>query len=191
MRYITASSLEVYADWYLHRDARKPPPRNRVPETPEGRVAQMWMKHEGKMRTWFRSRARWSIVNLENEVELGNLVFLESHWTRVERLVIPGGVNYRLLTKVADNAIASNYLARDSAAKHRNYSNLISRGQLRFEGDERIAICTAEESEQRTNPAADYYLLDGTGRCLPYMMLLKTRAVEFAPVEAFLAERLV
>jgi hypothetical protein len=41
----------------------------------------------------------------------------------------------------------------------------------------------------RDNPRAQYYLLDGVGRCLPYMALVKSGAIAFTPVEAFLAEK--
>lgn len=127
-------------------------------------------------------------MSLDTLSDLRNLVFLECGWTKAERLVIPDGPNYRLLEQVAKNAIAGNYLARTSARKHKAYYDQIASGSLRIEGEDRVAICTAEESEVRSNPAAQYYLLDGVGRCLPYMMLVVEHAREFAPVEAFCAD---
>jgi hypothetical protein len=109
--------------------------------------------------------------------------------TKEEGLVIRDGPNYRLLERVARNAIARNYLARASARRHKTYYDQIASGSLRVEGEDRVAICTAEESGVRSNPAAQYYLLDGVGRCLPYMMLVVEHAREFAPVEAFCADR--
>jgi len=120
---------------------------------------------------------------------LQNLVFLECGWTKEEGLVIPDGPNYRLLARVARKAIAANYLTRASARRHKAYYDRIASGSLRIEGEDRVAICTAEESEVRSNPAAHYYLLDGVGRCLPYMMLVVENVREFAPVEAFCADR--
>jgi hypothetical protein len=61
------------------------------------------------------------------------------------------------------------YLARPSAHKHQAYYDKLANGALRIEGEDRIAICSAEESEIRSNPAATYYLLDGVGlTCLDY-----------------------
>jgi hypothetical protein len=58
-------------------------------------------------------------------------------------------------------------------------------------GQRRIAICSAEPSEIQSNPDAHYYLLDGVGRCLPYMILLRERHPVPVPVEAFLGRRIV
>jgi hypothetical protein len=62
-------------------------------------------------------------------------------------------------------------------------------GSPELKGENRIAICSAEPSETTSNPSADYYLLDGAGRCLPYMMLVKQNKLGFAPIESFLAKR--
>ena len=149
----------------------------------------MWRHHPEKMRHWFNAATRWSIVSLDTLSDLQNLVFLECGWTKEEGLVIPDGSNYRLLERVARNAIAGHYLTRASARRHKAYYDQIASGSLRIEGEDRVAICTAEESEVRSNPAARYYLLDGVGRCLPYMMLVVENARELAPVEAFCADR--
>jgi hypothetical protein len=128
-------------------------------------------------------------VSLDTASDLANLVFLECDWTRGEGLVIPDGRNYRLLGRVVENAIAGNYLARPSAHKHRDYYDRLANGSLRIEGENRVAICSAEESEIRPNPSARYYLLDGVGRCLPYMILVAKHECKFAPIEAFCAVR--
>jgi hypothetical protein len=116
------------------------------------------------MRDWFSSATRWHIVSLDIMSDLANLVFLECDWTKHERLVIRDGKNYRLLGRVAENAIAGNYLARPSAKRHKEYYDKLASGSLRIEGEDRVAICSAEDGEIRSNPAARYYLLDGACR---------------------------
>jgi hypothetical protein len=188
MRVVRPSSVEEYSFWYLRREARKGD-RRPIPAGPEKQVQVMWERHgQGKMRTWFTDTTRWHIVLLEAN-DLANLVFLECAWTKREGLVVPGRKNYRLLDRVADNAMRVRYLARSSAHKHRAYYDALVSGSLRLEGEECVAICSAEDSEIQTNPRALYYLLDGVGRCLPYMVLTKEGAVEYTPVEAFLAAR--
>jgi hypothetical protein len=143
---------------------------------------------DGKMRSWFANTTRWSIVLLEI-ADVVDLVFLECEWTKREGLVIPGEKNYRLLDRVTDNAMMSGYLARPSAHKHKSYYDALASGSLRLIGDDRVAICSAEDSEIQTNPRASYYLLDGVGRCLPYVILAKEHSIDYSPVEAFLAVR--
>jgi hypothetical protein len=65
----------------------------------------------------------------------------------------------------------------------------LAAGRLELKGENRIAICSAEPDEISANPAARYYLLDGVGRCLPYMILLKEGRLKQMSIEAFLAER--
>jgi hypothetical protein len=188
MRVVRTSSVEEYCSWYLHRESRKGDQRP-IPEISEQQVQIMCQWHgHGKMRPWFTDTTRWNIVLLEVS-DLANLVFLESEWTKREGLVVPGGKNYRLLDRVAENAMISGYLARPSAHQHKAYYDALRSGSLRLVGEERVAICSAEDSEIQTNPCASYYLLDGVGRCLPYMLLTKEHAIEHTPVEAFLAVR--
>jgi hypothetical protein len=187
MRALRASSIEQYASWYLQRNRRKHP--DSITDDPSDSVDVMRREHPGKMRHWFSNATRWHIVSLDLVSDLANLVFLECEWTKLEGLVIPDGKNYRLLGPVAENAIAGNYLSRSSAKKHKNYYEKLVTGSLRIEGEERVAICSAEDSEMRSNPDGKYYLLDGVGRCLPYMILVVEHAQEFAPIEAFCAER--
>jgi hypothetical protein len=188
MHTLRESSLEEYASWYLNREARKCD-RHVVPAKPEEQVAIMRNHHGGKMRDWFNSMTRWTIVELDVVRDLGNLVFLESKWTKEEGLVIPGGPDYRILHRVASNATRNGYLGRPSAEKHRRYYAQLSDGSLQLVGENRISICSAEPCEVRSNPSAEFYLLDGVGRCLPYMILVQRHKQGPAPVEAFLAER--
>lgn len=188
MRVLRASSIEEYARWYLQRE-RKKHPTSSITDERGNSVEVMRRCHPGKMRDWFGRSTRWNIVSLDALNDLQNLVFLECGWTKEEGLVIPDGPNYRILERVAKNGTAGNYLTRTSAHRHKSYYDQIASGSLRIEGEDRVAICTAEESEVRSNPAAQYYLLDGVGRCLPYMMQVVEHAREFAPVEAFCADR--
>jgi hypothetical protein len=120
MRVVRASSLDEYASWYLRREARK---RNSdlSPGALQGQVVAMWQHHGGKLRDWFNASTRWHIVELDLVGERADLIFLEIPWTKEEGLVIRDGPNYRLLDRVGDNAIASRYLARSSARKHKAF----------------------------------------------------------------------
>lgn len=120
--------------------------------------------------------------------ELESLVFLESEWTKAEGLVVKDGANYRLLGKVADRAIALVYLTRASAKRHLDYYTAFKSCHFRLEGSSRLVICSSSGDERRENPAGQYYLHDGTGRALSYMILVKEIAATFNPVEALLVQ---
>lgn len=122
------------------------------------------------------------------EGELRKLVFLESSWTKDEGLVVPDGPDYRLLERVAQRAPALRYLERPTAARHLEYYQRISQG-FRLVGDERIAICSAEPSEISHNPLAAYYLLDGAGRALAWMIHVDEGTALDEDVEAIVAAR--
>ncbi|HUI84002.1 MAG TPA: hypothetical protein VL240_07260 [Candidatus Binatia bacterium] len=187
MRALRDSSLEEYASWYLLREAQKT--RTATPSAMQRDPIAEMQHHEGKMRSWFDASTMWKIVELENVDEFSNLVFLESDWTREEGLVTNDGANYRLLDRVAENALRGGYLHRPSAHRHREYYERLAAGTLILRGEDRIAICSAECSEIAANPAASFYLLDGAGRCLPYMVLLKEKRLNEIAIEAFLAAR--
>ncbi len=122
-----AMTLGEYASWYLRRETRK---RNSdlTPGALQGQVEAMRQHHGGKMRDWFNASSTcWHIVELELVSELADLVFLECRWTKEEGLIIRDGPNYRLLDRVATNAMASRYLARPSARKHKALSPLACR----------------------------------------------------------------
>ena len=188
MRTVRPSSVEEYASWFLRRSARRGDVCP-IPDSPEEQVQAMWDRHRPKMRDWFNVGTHWHIVMLDTIRDLADLVFLESPWTKSEGLVVPGGLNYRVLNRVVANAIEGGYLARPSAHKHKAYYDSLAAGRCCLEGEDRIAICSAEPNEISQNPVARYYLLDGVGRCLPYMILVKEQKLTYEPVEAFLAER--
>jgi hypothetical protein len=144
--------------------------------------------HAGKMRTWFDASTQWQVAELE-DTDLAKLVFLECSWTKSEGLVIPDGPNYRLLRRVAANAMALGYLKRPTAHKHKAYYDQLAAGTLQLSGADRIAICSAEPGEVERNSDARYYLLDGIGRCLPYIILVAQQQPVPRPIEAFVAER--
>ena len=176
--------------WYLDRQADKGD-SFQIPDRAEQQIQAMWDRHPGKMREWFDQNTRWYIAELDAVEDVSNLVFLESSWTKAAGLVIPGGLNYRLLHRVARNALACHYLSTLPAnhQEHRKYYDLLLRGELQLSGINRVAICTAEQTEVEWNPDAHYYLLDGVGRSLPYMMLLLEQKAEHVPIEAFVAQR--
>ncbi len=183
-----ASSLDEYASWYLRREERRRK-SDLTPSALQEQVEAMRQRHSGKTRDWFNASTYWHIVELELVCELADLVFLGCPWTKEEGLVIRDGPDYRLLDRVAKNAMASRYSFRPSARKHKDYYDQLATGSLELVGEDRFAICSAEPGEIAANPAACYYLLDGVGRCLPYMILLKEQKLKHTPIEAFLAER--
>jgi len=132
MRVVRASSIEEYARWYLQRDRRKH--LDSIADDSGDPVEVMRRAHRGKMRDWFSDTTRWYVVSLDSVSDLGNLVFLECDYTKSEGLVVRDGKNYRLLGRVAENAIAGNYLARPSAARHKDYYDKLANGSLRLEG---------------------------------------------------------
>lgn len=88
---------------------------------------------------------------MEELPEFERLIFLESDWTKAERLVVPDGtLNYRLLRTVASNALASNYSSRPTAWKHRRYYDAIHSGELALQGLDRIAVCSAEDGASQS-----------------------------------------
>jgi len=190
MRSVRDSTLHEYALWYLRREARKSG-ASEAPADPAVAIQTMWRKHAGKMRRWFQPSTDWSVISLEVS-ELADLVFLQCDWTEREGLVVADGLNYRLLSRVAENARKGAYFTRpptnEAHAKHQAYYKALASGSLRLNGDHRLAVCTAEESEIAQNPRARYYLLDGVGRGLPYLVLTMERTIDSTPVEAFLAE---
>jgi hypothetical protein len=191
MRLLRQSSLEEYAKWYLERQWDRKGDLRPIPEQPEQGIEAMWERHCGKMRNWFDESSRWHIVELDAVDDLPNVVFLECPWTKASGLVIPEGPNYRLLRRASENALARNYLNSLSPdhPEHKHYYDALERGELQLVGGNRIAICSAEPSEMELNPDARYYLLDGVGRCLPYMTLLLELKMKPLPVEGVLAQR--
>ena len=119
MRVVRGSSFGEYASWYLRREARKRN-SNLIPVPLQEQVEAMRQRHSGKVRDWFNASTCWHIVELELVSELADLVFLECPWTKEEGLVIRDGPDYRLLDRVATNAMASRYLARPSARTHKS-----------------------------------------------------------------------
>jgi hypothetical protein len=178
--------MEEYCTWYLRREASK---EQREPANWEltEPVTNMRRHHGGKMRPWFDATTRWRIAELNAETDLACLVFLEDDWTKGAKLVVPGRPDYRILKQVASNAKQMDYLGR--LARLIRYYEGLQRDAFRLEGPNRIAVCSAEPCEMLTNPSARYYLLDGAGRCLAYMLLLLENKAESKPVEAFVAER--
>jgi hypothetical protein len=186
MRYIRGSTFDECVEWYLLRERRKDPLLV-VPNSAPARLEMMRKDHSGKLRDWFE-RARWSVVVIDAQ-ELENLIYLESNWTKDENLVVNDGPNYRLLGKVADRAINSGYLTKASAKQHLEYYNALKKCHFRLEGSSRLVICSPNDSEKQANPAGQYYLHDGSGRGLSYMILIKENAAMFDPIEVFLAQQ--
>lgn len=169
MDIVRDATEDEFNAWYLRRNCRKHP-ENSLPVSEAERSDAMRKGHAGKTRTWF-STARWFVAKLERS-EFDRLVFLDCPWSRREGLVLPDGPNYRVLSRVAQNALAAGYLEKTSDPRHRQYYAAMAECHFRLESTSRLAICSATEDELQQNPLAKHYLLDGTGRGLAYMLLL-------------------
>lgn len=192
MEVIRESSLSEYAAWYLQRDSDKhkaktgaPKP---IPDKVDDQLKMMWNCHGGKMRPWFANASQWSIVRIDLE-EFEHLIFLDTHWTKAEGLTPHTGPDYRILKQVAYNALKIGYLSQAKNPRHLDYYKQLEQGKLTLQDASRIAICSAEPSEVENNPSANFYILDGAGRSLPYMILLQEGKLPYVSVEAFLAKR--
>lgn len=187
METIRTSTLDEYISWYLEREAAKGSAYP-IPNSAAARRKVMWDYHKGKMRDWFELASDWTVVRLGLD-EFENLVFLESNWTKSEGLIERDGPDYRVLKRIARNAIQIDYLEHANDPRHLEYYDLLKRETLVLRGDSRIAVCSATLNERRHNPSAEFYILDGVGRSLPYMILVQQGNLPYTPVEAFLARR--
>lgn len=180
MRYLSGATYDDYIEWYLRREKRKNP-TSELPETAVERKRIMNEQHPGKIRAEFPT-ANWSVVLLDQS-DLENLVFLDSDWTKQEGLTIEG--RSRKLRDVANRAIIQDYLKKTSAEKHQLYYNAMKDCHFRLDGSSRLVIRRSIEGETKHG---EYYLHDGSGRALSYLLLLKQESnVAFESVEAFLA----
>lgn len=146
-------------------------------------------KHAGKLQQWFPS-ASWTIVSLDLP-ECEHLVYLDSDWTKANKLTNQSdGQNYRLLRRVSENAIRLNYFESDDpkCKSHRDYYKLFREGKLNLK-DDPVAVCTLNANERSSNPQGTFYIQDGNGRALPYLVLVMEQKIVFEPVHAFLAEQ--
>jgi len=186
MRYMRDASFDEYAVWFFEREMRKGGGKE-VPGTPEDRLAEFHGGAKYKYREWFLT-ARWTVQCLQDPEEMESLMVVSAHFTREYRLWNPP--EQRLLGVEARNAIRYDYFLKDpKSGRHRCYYNLLWTGKLELRGADRLVLLSLEDTWRREAPDATYYLHDGFGRALPYMMLLEEEAIQFAPVEVFLAER--
>jgi hypothetical protein len=183
MEIVRASSVAEYAKWYLDREHRKRPAAPIV--DPQDAIDVLRMRHQGKWRMEFEW-SRWDIVRLDRS-DFERLIFIESGWSKDARLVVPGVPNYRLLGVVAQRAEKIAYLSTPKAEQHREYLHRLRAG-MALTGDDALVLRTATRTERDTNPDGSYYLHDGAGRSLPYMILVARGELPFAVVEAFLAD---
>lgn len=129
-------------------------------------------------------------INLE---EFRRLVFLENNWTIEERLTPRNNpTDYRLLERVAERAINMDYINNINEGhrgyRMREYYNKIQSSDLQLNCENRIIIRSLVENERIHNPHGNYYIHDGNGRCLPYMILLLEDRIEFNKVECYCFE---
>jgi len=197
------SSYDKFIKWYLKREKREKPDDNpcRVPWLARNRREFMRQRHSGKLKDWFEN-ANWSIVRITQD-EFDRLIPIEDCWTKKVGLTDwSRGANYRLLRNVAYTAIrkiksGEISLDCDQMSGYRKYYPRLKHGHMHLEGNDRIVLRSLEDDERFGNPEGKppgnprglFYLHDGWGRSLPYQMLLKEQALQYTPVEAFLACR--
>ncbi len=188
MERVRYSSIDEFIEWYLRREQRK---HNEpaVPPRFKERREVMRHHHSGKLRDWFWNAA-WSIVLLDKVEDVGRLVFYDDNaWTRREGLINDAdGRDCRLLRKVAENAIKNKYLERNPNSQHRRYYDAMRDCHFRLEHASSLAVCTLNGDERAQNPGGTFYLHDGTGRALPYLILVMEGRIAFEAIMAFLAE---
>lgn len=197
MRIIRPSSFDEYVDWYLRREATKRKNAPTVHMTIAAKRKEMEEKQGGKLRSWF-GLGKWHIVELETQDEIENLVCLDNRWTNECRLLNPKGTsNYRLLKVLVKNAKETNYF--DAVAhpewendkgyqNHLHYLDDFRNKTLKLQGENRIVLCSLDNSERINNTSGTYYLHDGIGRLAPYLYAILNEDNPFMPVEAFVVE---
>lgn len=132
--------------------------------------------------------ASWTVVRLGTG-ELNGLVFLDSEPMRTAGLVKDDGPNFRLLGRVADRAVDMGYPASGDrgAQRHRDYLRQLEDGMAQTQFG-MLILRELVHSERFSNPDGRFYIHDGNGRMLPYLLALRAGAHSLPRVEAFLAE---
>src|SRR5437660_979007 len=150
MKLLRKASYQNYVNWYLARESRKPD-ISPYPTTDEARRHLMENEHGGKLRDWF-PRADWWMVLIEHKEEFERLVYLCSDWTRNNSLTRPGSKNFRLLRKVAANAIQSRHIEAEASPQMKSYFQQLKEGRLTLCGNDRLVLRTLVDSERNDCP---------------------------------------
>lgn len=182
------SSFFEYGQWYLEREVRKGQRLDcAIPTSAPQMQSHFETRCRGKYRSWF-PRGHWTIGHLSFD-EFKRLMVLDVAHTRHERLVVAGVP--RTLLNAAKNALASGYfeIMQPKREKHLWYYLRYTIGSLSLTGENRLVVCTLNRGEKRGSPegAYSFYLHDGWGRALPYMVLLLQNRLSYEPVEVFCA----
>jgi hypothetical protein len=190
MQRLRDSSFVEYGTWFWQRELRNERPLDKpIPSTDSEMEALFKTRAPGKYRPWFRS-GRWSVGRLTLD-EFKHLMVLDAVETRSEQLVIER-VN-RTLENAAKNALATGYFEVMRPLRRRHFWYFLSYvyGSLRLEGENRLVVCSLSPDETRGAPDAtySYYLHDGWGRALPYMVLVLQGEREYEPVEVVCVEK--
>jgi hypothetical protein len=190
MNRVADSSFFEYGKWYREREKRKGCHLDGPPPTTEDEMRSLFKKsYPGKYWDPF-PRERWSICLLDYD-EFKKLMIVDGAETRSEQLVIAGIP--RTLKNAARNAVATGYFEtmRWTREKHFWYYLSYRFGSLVLNNKDRLVVRTMNEDEKKQDVPKgtfSYYLHDGWGRALPYMVLLFEKRIKYDPVEVFLAE---
>jgi len=190
MKILRESSRDEYFKFYLERERRKSRSQEPVPATPDRRIREMERDHRDKILPYRGHVATaWHLVALNSE-DFGRLLFYDDagagadSWTRPFVDDYKAQADYRLLRNVAARPKAQ------ASVKESHYYAEMQQGKwVPLQGDNKIALRTLVHNEGDRNPSAKYYVHDGTGRCLAYMVLILQEKLRFEPVEAFLCEQ--
>ena len=188
MEQIVESSFLDFGKWYLEREVQKERRLDYpIPTTADEMEFRFKESVGGKYRPWF-PKGRWAIKRL-TICEFKRLMVLDAHQTRDEQLVtdkVP-----RTLENAAKNALTTGYFEAmtEKRKKHFWYYLSYQYGSLSLESNNRLAVISLNDNEKRgvPNGTYSYYLHDGWGRALPYMVHI-LQGWEYKPVEVFCAE---
>lgn len=185
MEPIRPASFDEYATWYLEREVRKGN-RDSIPQTPGDRLAEFnGGREKDKYRDWFPAGS-WFLQRLQIPEDLETLIFLDTPQLRPWLTNTPE--RRPLLGDAAKDASTRHYFENNprAAGQRRNYEDLKAR-RTELRGSDRLVIITPNTSEKSDCPSGTFYLHDGFGRALPYMMVI-LQGVKLSPVEALLGE---
>ncbi|MCB1743437.1 MAG: hypothetical protein KDK91_23880 [Gammaproteobacteria bacterium] len=181
--------MDDYIGWYLAREVRKGR-RFRRPRDVAARRQIMEHAHAGKllpgMSAWQWWRGRIQCANA-----LAGLLIPLSEQSITQGLIDP--TRPRTLGVATDRLLAGRFFERrdpPGRAPHpfRRYYRRLATGALNLRDPDGMALRSLTPGERKeTSAAGRLYLLDGVGRGLPYLALIRQERLRFRPIDIFVA----
>ena len=182
-------SVHDYCRWYLEREHRKGR-RFRRTADPARQRAMMESYHAGKFSPVF-AEWEWWLARIETPAALAALMIPRSAQSISDGLVDP--VRLRTVGVAVDRLQAAQlFEGSDPTGSPKNpfrrYYQRFLRDGLQLRGDDRLVLRSLTRTEQREMGQRNaLYLLDGVGRSLPYLTLVRQGRLRFRPIEVYLA----